>query len=192
MDRLAQTLRQVEKLIAWRHTGRKPASDSVEVSMVHEGLLHAYGEVGPDGLMLRTGQTSERGLYRLVTGAMKELAESGLPPNVDLTSVATTVDTWKESYFVKALLHFDTVEDLEGAIPYCWCCFKYDSLDKAHVISRGARIDIAEEADNIMLLCRSCHTLQHKHGWHNMFRLFPHIYPRYEYVINKYNGMETG
>lgn len=183
MDHLLKTLRQVEKLIAWAHTGRKPHSDSVEVGMVHEGLLYAYGEKGEDGVILRSGQTSERGLYRLVTGAMKELSEMGVP-GVDLTSVATAVNTWRDSYFVKAMDSFDNLEELYEAMPYCFACFRSANgsvLHSAHIVSRGADTRLINIPENQILLCEPCHIqVQHRHGWDRLLDNHPHLYPRIE------------
>jgi len=181
MKRLLQTLRQVEKLIAWASTGSKPASDSIEVSMIHEGLLYAYGETNPAGVVLRSSECSERGLYRLVTGAMKELSMMNIPPCVDLTSVSTAVNTWRESYFVKALDHHDSLEELKEAIPYCFSCFENKPLQAAHIVSRGADTRLINNPDNFMLLCDRCHIqTQHKHGWDRLIQKYPHIYPRIE------------
>ena len=183
MSGLHRTLRQVEKLITWAHTGRQPSSEDVEIGMVHEGLLFAYGERDSEGLILRSSQTSERGMYRLVTGAMKELAEMGVP-GVDLTSVSTAVTTWRDTYFVKAMEHYDTIQELQEAMPYCFACFSHSQrveLHRAHIVSKGSRIDLQAEPDNQLILCASCHIqTQHQHGWEVLIDRHPHLYPRIE------------
>ena len=188
---LIRSLRQVEKLIAHAHTGRRPHSDDVEIGMIHEGLLYAYGERGEDGAVLRSGETSERGLYRLVTGAMKELSEMGVP-GVDLTSVKTVVGTWRETYFVKAMDHYDDLEELFEAMPYCFACFDPVSngrLVPAHIVTRGARPDLIEAPDNQLLLCDRCHIYtQHQHGWGRLLSKHPHLYPRIERARELING----
>ena len=181
MDRLLRTLRQVERLIVWANTGRNPRSDSDEISMVHEGLLFAYGELDENGIAKRSTQHSERGLYRLVTGAMKELSEMNIPSCVDLSSVETAVRTWKETYFVKALEHYETIEELKEAIPYCFSCFSHAPLEVAHIVSRGAEPRLIESVDNLMLFCHRCHIqTQHQHGWSRLIQQSPHLWPRIE------------
>ena len=181
MTRLLKTLRQVERLIAWASTGKNPASDSVELSMIHEGLLFAYGELDSQGNVKRSTQHSERGLYRLVTGAMKELSEMNIPSCVDLTSVSQAVKTWKDSYFVKALEHFDTIEELKENIPYCFSCFSHAPLEVAHIVSRGAEPRLIESVDNLMLFCHKCHIqTQHQNGWSRLIQQSPHLWPRIE------------
>jgi len=183
-DKLLGALRQVEKLITWAHTGKKPTSDSIELGMVHEGLLFAYGELDEDGMPLRSVKTSTRGLYRLVTGAMRELSELGIQ-GLDLTSVKSAVESWRDTYFVKAMDHYDSLEELREAMPYCWACFDasdQDGLVFAHITSRGADTSMVDVPENQLLLCNHCHIeTQHKHGWDLLVQKHPHIYPR----INK-------
>lgn len=46
---------------------------------------------------------------------------------------------------------------------FCEACDKYGLVDKAHVKSRGSGGSMDD--DNIILLCRSDHILQHSLGW---------------------------
>ena len=147
--------------------------------MIHEGLLLNYGVLDKDGTPIRSSQLDERGLYRLISGAMRELAEMNIPSCVDLSSVQSAVETWKLSYFIQGLKHFDTVDEMKEAIPYCFACFRNRPLEKAHIISRGADTRFIESVDNHILLCHTCHIeVQHRHGWQRLISKYPHLYPR--------------
>lgn len=121
---------------------------------------------------------NETEFVRLISGAMRELSEQHLPEEVDLSSVREAVETFRDSYFDKALVTYRTIGELKEAIPYCFSCFRHTPTDVAHIVSRGASVRMRDSIDNLMLLCRDCHKFQHDHGLKTFMEVYPHLYPR--------------
>ena len=61
----------------------------------------------------------------------------------------------------------------------CEACFKYDILDRAHVKSRGS--GGTWDDDNILILCRRCHQMQHYYG----FKKFSEVYPNIARILDE-------
>ena len=55
----------------------------------------------------------------------------------------------------------------------CNACDKMPPNDPAHIKSRGSGGDDIEE--NLLTLCRKCHTTQHAYGWFRFVVENPHL-----------------
>jgi len=181
---LNDTLRQIEKLILFAIEGRYPRTDDVLLYLIHEGILQMYAPRWPDGSIVRSRHLDDDGLVRLVTGAMKELSEQNLPPEIDLRDVESAVATFKNSIFTKAMNSCKTMEELYEIGNYCWACFRNRHLDRHHIVTRGSRPDLKENPDNILLLCRHCHRQWHDMGMGDFLIQYSHLAPRVERALD--------
>jgi len=175
---LIKTLRTIEKLILHAMSGKRPKTSDPELALIHDGLLYSYAPPSANGEPRRSLDLNETEFIRVISGAMRELSLQHLPPEVDLSSVRDAVETFKDSYFNKALNSYRTVKDLREAFPYCMSCFQTRALDAAHIVSRGASKRMIDSVDNLMLLCRDCHKFQHDHGLQTFISVYPHLHPR--------------
>ena len=121
---------------------------------------------------------NEKEFIRIIAGAMRELSEQHLPPEINLSTVRDAVETFKTSYFIKSLEPYTSIKQLREEIPYCFSCFRTTATEAAHIVTRGASVRMRDSVDNIMMLCRDCHNFQHQQGLSTFLETFPHLYPR--------------
>lgn len=185
------TLRGIERFIAYALIGEKPSDD--EVDEVHEAVVEA---VMPevlnkfDGKMhrKRTSDATVPELSRCIEYGLNWLATTDIPDSIVTAMGFGMKKLWEQWYAWRYSRETDPLYDDELLMkwedycevhPVCELCAQPDldgdPLERMHIVSGGSNIAAYEFPWNWLRAHHSHHAHQHQQGWENITKEFPHI-----------------
>ena len=195
------TLRGIERFIAWTELGYKPKDD--DLYWIHEEIVHRASkwENNPVTGIEEPIRTSDprmdtKTMYAIIQYAMDLLSQQDVPYDVlqnigdDMKKLWTSWYRWRydlgetDPLFEKE--KNVTWEEYCELHPTCELCGLpekpgYDALERAHICSVGSRADLFESSWNWLRIHHSHHALMHADrsdnlvGWAAIITDFPFI-----------------
>lgn len=186
------TLRGIERFIAWAFSGSKPSDE--EVDEVHEAIIEAAMPLVRNrynGAMYhkRTSDATTVEMSRCIEYALNQLATMDIPDEIvtalggDMKALWEAWYKWRYDQETDPLYDDEMAMDWEsycGIHPVCELCgqpeYPNDPLERMHIISAGANGTIYELPWNWLRAHASHHIpVQHQKGWDPILEEFPHI-----------------
>lgn len=186
------TLRGIERFIAWVQLGEKPSDE--DVGEVHEAIVDAVMPVQKNKYNgkeypRRTSDGTTRDLARCIEYALNWLATCDIPDYIVTAMGFSMKKLWTEWYEWRYTQDTDPLLDDELLMswdeyrevhPVCELCgqpeFPGDPLERMHIITAGSNIAAYEHSWNWLHAHHSHHTpVQHQKGWGPIETEFPHI-----------------
>jgi len=192
------TLRGIERFIAWCFEGQKP--DDVTVGYVHDAIVEKYSvevlnPITKKNQPMRTSdpRMNTKIMSRIIEGALAELAEQDIPKEVMDVIGDDMLKLWRRWYEWRYTQKEDPIEEpvsweeYKVRHPVCEFCGRGplpgDPLERAHIISAGADQTVYEEPWNWLHIHHSHHMSQHGRGWSEVRAQFPHIVGKLDRAI---------
>ena len=186
------TLRGIERFIAYAIAGEKPSDDMVDD--VHEAIVESVmpeivNRYNGKKYHKRTSEGSSKEIARCVEQALNWLATCDIPDAVVCAMGKSMKALWLEWYTWRYNEETDPLYDDEQQMdwekycefhPVCELCAiagtDGDPLERMHIVSKGAEARAYEYPWNWLRVHNSHHVpVQHQHGWKATESEFPHI-----------------
>jgi hypothetical protein len=185
--------------------GRKPTEE--EKYGLYLDLLEVYADKVPNKLTggLRPVHISESNSIegaRLIDGLLYHLAtECDLEYGTQVTvqSVLQEWEEWRGSLEVDPIDYKDIdctdlmpESEWRKKHPYSEASGKGGSIDRSHIVSRGADVPDIEKAWNWVALLHDEHMEQHRIGWDQFLQIYPHLRGRVDRARKLAGKQELG
>jgi hypothetical protein len=186
------TLRGIERFIAWAQMGHKPQDSDCDE--VHEAIVDAVMPVlknkynGKD-YSKRTSDGNKRELSRCIEFALNWLATCDISDDIVIAMGKGMKQLWIEWYEWRYTQALDPL--LEDEMEMSWDEYREvhqvcelcslpdldgDPLERMHIVSGGSNISAYEYPWNWLHAHRSHHiNVQHQNGWGPIEKEYPHI-----------------
>ena len=183
-------LKALEAFIFWCQEGEYPQK-SEELWLIHEAIMEAVNvradsPFGDRGVLItcRSPLCTREIMNKYIEFALQILAGQDIDNNLkdklftDLP-LSDLFNTWIRQRMVeKDISEITGYEEFAKRFPFCMATFYAgEDLDIAHIQSKGARPDLADNPQNWLRLKHSIHMLQHSSGWDAVLEEFPHLKP---------------
>lgn len=158
--------------------GRAPTEE--ERMEYHEDLKARYANRRPSRLHpevlvpigMSDGDISDAGA--LIDGVYQDLFDLDLSTKQQ----SEAKDLWKQ-YWEMGGQRYKDEKDFRNRAKICCACGSGESIERAHIQSRGANHARIEDPTNYLPLCTKCHKEQHQHGVEEFLRKYPHLENRW-------------
>lgn len=194
------TLRGIERFIAWSELGYKPKDD--DLYFIHEEIIHRASRwdknpVTGNNEPIRTSdpRMDSATMYNIIQYALDLLSQQDIPHSVLMSIGDDMRDLWDSWYKWRydqgdadPLFDKDKATTWENYCenhPVCELCGlpnkENDPLERAHIVSVGSRLDLFNASWNWLRIHHSHHHLMHADrsgdfiGWDAVIQHFPFI-----------------
>lgn len=190
------TLRGIERFIAWTMDGEKPTDDDCQE--IHEAIIQAVmplvtNKYNGCQYHKRTEDATITELARCIEYGLNWLACTDIPDEVVVSIGKSMKDTWASWYKWRYEQALDPLFEYENEMdwdtyrenhPVCELCgighSDIDPLERQHIVSGGSNIAAYEYPWNWLHSHHSHHANQHQEGWEPLLKEFPHIVGKVE------------